>query len=217
MLLTVNSVAMRRHHAWQRRHAIIIRLIGLAALLSCLAAGRTLAADSQTITFNITVPAVTCTVAPQDVTVSTAIDGSTFVGKNWQTGGETNLNVVLSSCSGSGAAGKSPKLTIAPSGATTVLANSNNFLFRDSGSTSKGFGVAIFNKPAASITKNATTNMVANGAAAWTGTTGAAGSTLNQTIGLSTGIACGPTASCAAASLAPGNLKASITFNLVYN
>ncbi|EHN8908244.1 type 1 fimbrial protein [Enterobacter hormaechei] len=195
----------------------MIRLIGFGALLSCWGGGSVLAADSQTITFNITVPAVTCTVAPQDVTVSTAISGLTFVGKNWQTGGESNLNVVLSNCSGSGAVGKSPKLTIAPSGTTTVLAGSSNFLFRDSTSTSKGFGVAIFNKPAGSITKNATTNMVANGGAAWTGTAGAAGSSLNQTIGLSTGIACGPTASCAATSLAPGNLKASITFNLVYN
>lgn len=190
---------------------------GMAGVLSCLVAGSALAADSQTITFHITVPAVTCTVAPDDVTVSSDIDGRAFVGKDWQTGGETDLQVVLSNCGGAGQPGQSPRLTISPAGSTTVLAGSSNFLFRDSTSTSTGFGVAIFSKAAADITRNATTDMVASGGTAWTGTAGSAGSALNQTITLATGIACGPASDCTASSLQAGNLKASITFNLVYN
>lgn len=217
MFFKINSVTMRHPPALQRGHCIITRLIGFAALLSYWGGGYVLAADSQTITFNITVPAVTCTVQPQDVTVSTAIDGTAFIGTNWRTGGESNLNVTLSNCAGYGTTGRAPKLTIAPSGGTTVLAGSQNFLFRDTSSTSAGFGVAIFSKPVNSSKKNATTDMVANGGAAWVGTAGSGGSALNQTIALSTGISCGPTQNCAATSLVAGNLKANITFNLVYN
>ena len=203
MFFKINSVTMRHPPALQRGHCIITRLIGFAALLSYWGGGYVLAADSQTITFNITVPAVTCTVQPQDVTVSTAIDGTAFIGTNWRTGGESNLNVTLSNCAGYGTTGRAPKLTIAPSGGTT--------------STSAGFGVAIFSKPVNRSKKNATTDMVANGGAAWVGTAGSGGSALNQTIALSTGISCGPTQNCAATSLVAGNLKANITFNLVYN
>ncbi|HBC7422438.1 TPA: type 1 fimbrial protein [Serratia marcescens] len=190
--------------------------LGLAGVLSYFTVNGCWAADSQTITFNITVPAVTCTVTPQNVTVSADIDGTAFVNKAWQTGGEQNLNVGLS-CQGNGAAGKLPKLTIAPAASTSVLAGSSDFLFRDSTSTSKGFGVAIFNKAAGSITKNATTDMVKNGDTAWTGPTGASGADLTQTITLSTGIACGPQANCTPSKLEPGNLKASVIFNFAYN
>ncbi|CAI2536465.1 P pilus assembly protein, pilin FimA [Serratia proteamaculans] len=215
MLLAFNAALMGRANTQRRQHG---GMVGVACLLSSLVTGSALAAETQTITFNITVPAATCTVTPNDLFISAPIDGSTFVGQNWKTGGENDLTVALSNCSGDGASGKSPKLTIAPAGGTAVLAGSNNFLFRDSGSTSQGFGVAIFNKSAANITKNATTDMVASSGVAWTGTSGASGSSLNgKTITLSAGIACGPTAYCTTTSLVPGILKASITFNLVYN
>jgi len=169
------------------------------------------AADSQTITFNITVPAVTCTVTPVDLP-SVDVTGGNLIGTNWKAEQVRDMTVTLSACSGGGGAGKAPKLTIAPATGTTV---SNTWLFRDSTSGSKGFGIVFYNVPSNQVTQGSTTQMVADGGAIWTGQTGVIPA--NPTIRTAVGVTCGATANCAAASLGTGTLKATVYLNLVYS
>lgn len=194
-----------------RTHYILYLTVILVSIPLLMLSRTVRAADSQTITFNIEVPAFTCTVTPIAVNYGGAIIGATAVGKNWPTLAPQDLRVQLANCTGTPLFGKTPTLTIAKVGSTTVT---QNYVFRDPGSTAKGWGVAIFNKPAASITQNATTNMVADGGIAWTGTLGSIPT--NQTITLATAVTCGALAECTAAKLGTGSVKATITFNLAY-
>ncbi|WNJ82211.1 hypothetical protein RJE46_25065 (plasmid) [Cedecea neteri] len=141
------------------------------------------------------------------------LSGPEAIGKNWvPLGGIKPLNVTLSNCAGTQTGG-APKLTMTAAAGSVVLADSENKLFRDSSSTSRGLGIGIYrvSSPDTSSSKD----FFANGTSVQIGAPGVGWSSLNQVYGYAAGVSCGST--CAAANLGSGTLKASVIFTFSYD
>jgi len=170
------------------------------------------AADSQEITFNIKILAGTCTVQAADVAFG-ALSGPEAIGKNWvPLGGIKPLSVTLSNCAGMSTVG-APKLTLTAAPGSDVLAGSENKLFRDSSSTSRGLGIGIY-KVSNPNTSSSIDFFIAD-IPVPIGEPGASWSSLNRVYDYAAGVSCG--SACTVADLGSGTLKASVIFTLSYD
>ncbi|MCT4737210.1 hypothetical protein [Raoultella ornithinolytica] len=141
------------------------------------------------------------------------LDASALVGQAWKFAGVTTFSVALMNCQGTPDPGTAPYVTVTPKGATSAIATG---LYRDSTSTSKGFGIVLAdtasktNSPATlgstSLIKTGATNIRLETSGVPTATT----------YWLTTGVACGDAAACAAGKLASGSLKATFTLDFTY-
>ena len=190
------------------------RVLGAAVCIavSSLLSAQIMAADSQEITFNIKILKGTCTVQATDVPFGD-LSGAEAPGQNWvPLGGIRPLQVTLSNCSGASTVG-TPKLTLSPAAGSEVLASSNNTLFRDVTSTSRGLGIGVY-KTATPDTASGKDLFVSN-VAVPIGGAGASWASLNRVYDYAAGVLCG--SDCTPADLGSGTLKANVIFTLSYD
>ncbi|WP_329911561.1 fimbrial protein [Serratia quinivorans] len=181
-------------------------------LAGTVASGPVMAANNAKLTFTATITPGTCDVAtiPATTLPLGSVDPNQLSGKNQVITGTKPFTVNLA-CTGTGPAAAAPKVTL--SGTAMTGGTDSKKLFRDTASTSAGFGVAI--APVATPTT----------APVWTSLKGNA-DTLPVTvppggspapIQMAAGVACGSTADCAVATLKAGTLTAGVTFTFAYN
>lgn len=188
------------------------RLSILALAMAATGVGsEAMATNTATLNFTATINQGNCdvTTTPATTLALGTVDPATLLGKNQQVTANKGFTVNLA-CSGLAPAGAAPKVTL--SGAAMTGAG-NKKLFRDSTSTSQGFGVAIA-KVATATTAPAWADLLGNGDSIPGLTLPAGGTPLN--IQMAAAVACGSTADCAAASLQAGTLSAAVTFSFAY-
>lgn len=167
-------------------------------------ANNVFAANSAVTTVSATINTATCdvTVNPSTVTIA-ANNGSALLDKDKILTGHQNLTLSVT-CNGVFATGGQSKVAITgtannPTGGSAEAKK----LYRDAGSTSTGFGVAVANKSGAAD-------------AAWTdivsGDISFALNNTTQTKSLQVALACGTTSDCTIDKLKAGSLSAAITF-----
>ncbi|WP_127959900.1 type 1 fimbrial protein [Serratia microhaemolytica] len=188
----------------------------LMSVLCCMATllpvGELTAADSQLITFNISVVAGSCTMTSSKKAIT--INDSTFSANpgNWGLLASSSLSISLSSCSGSTSGlTVGPVLTLSLAPGTTTLASSNNKLFRDSKSTSTGFGIGIYKT---ATTSAGETNLVPNNGTIALGSNGVSWSSLQKTYTYAVGVLCA--SNCTSIVPTGGSLSASVIFTFTY-
>ncbi|MGK2893101.1 fimbrial protein [Klebsiella michiganensis] len=175
------------------------------------------AANDVTLEFKYTVVAATCTVTPPPTVqigagAGSDLDVSALVDQAWQFVGATPFAVAVN-CKGTPDAGTAPYVTVTPKGTTAASATG---VYRDSTSTSTGLGIVLANtasKTNAAVTLSSS-NLIKTGAN--TIKLEASGAPTTTTYWLTTGVACGDAAACAASKLSPGALKATFTLDVEY-
>lgn len=172
-------------------------------------------ANELTFEFKYNVVAATCTlnVANPVLTLGAngRLDPTSLIGSNWAFLGETDVPVTLSGCAGTPDGGTLPYVDITPSGATQ--ATSVDGLYRDTTSTSRGFGIVMGN---VADVPNLAPGALVTAAAPRVRLEGA-GAATNKTYNLRVGVACGTTGDCAGGNLSPGTLKAMFTLDFKYH
>lgn len=186
-----------------------IHLSGLGLLLACCMAS---AADHVTVNFTANISEGACTVTlPGSSAINFGtIDPATLIGANEQFATPTPFNVHVK-CSGLGPADAVPKLTLTGEVISDTGASPDaKKLFRtDTGSASKGFGVAIMPGITPDWSKILTNS-------ATTPVTGDFAGSSGVNVPFISAVACGTTADCGAAKLKAGSLAAAVTFTFVY-
>ncbi|WP_329911568.1 fimbrial protein [Serratia quinivorans] len=103
-------------------------------------------ADSGTLTFNGTILPGTCDVALDKPTIAFgSVDPALIIsGGQWASVGVTSFALILSGCTGVGAASLTPGVKVEGTLSTDPGVSGNQWLFK-TGGTSKGFGVVVYN------------------------------------------------------------------------
>ncbi|MHA0954050.1 fimbrial protein [Enterobacter ludwigii] len=218
---------MQKH--WQMKVSVVALAVLAIAGVGLTAVNARAASDSVQLTFKYTVLQGSC-----DVSVgSDGVNGQLAFGdistanmtaKNWDplvSAAKKPFKVILSNCSGSPLPTTTPVLYL--TGATdTETGNSTNksFMFRESGSTAKGVGFAIYKNNTSSNASDLVAEVGSGEADARkyinVGSKGAVA--VNKTIDLNAIVTCGSTCSASdKAKMRAGDLNASVTFNFNYH
>lgn len=186
-----------------------IHLSALGMMLFCCVAA---AANNAKVDFTATISEGACEVTlPGGSEINfDNIDPAGLIGQNEHFSSTQDFTVNVK-CSGLGPGGAVPKLTltgevISDSGAS---AEAKKLFRNDSGSVSKGFGVAIMPGSTADWSKILTANDT-------TPVSGDVSATAGVNVPFVSAVACGTTADCAATKLTAGALKAAVTFTFAY-
>lgn len=192
----------------------------LAVFVGMSLSGAGWAANNSTVTFSATIDGGTCDFSVLSGTTGDAattaialgnVDATPLIGTNQHTTAPTAFRL-RSACKGMGpAVPGTPTVTLAGTSLGATVDGSKK-LFRSSGSTSSGLGIAVATGTGSTITwsniKGAGDNIPTT--LTYSGTSTAH----NNDINMLAAVACGTTTDCAAANLGAGTLTAAVTFTL---
>ncbi|CAI1004973.1 putative fimbrial protein StaE [Serratia liquefaciens] len=220
---------MQKH--WQMKVSVVALAVLAIAGVGLTAVNARAASDSVQLTFKYTLLQGTC-----DVSVGSDgmngllafgdISTANMTAKNWDplvsvSAAKKPFKVILSNCSGSPLSTTTPVLYLTGN-TDTETGNSVNksFMFRESGSTAKGVGFAIYKNNTSSNASDLVAVVTSGEADARkyidVGSKGAVA--VNKTIDLNAIVTCGSTCSASdKANMRAGDLNASVTFNFDYH
>lgn len=170
---------------------------------------------AENINFIIRVPASTCVISPVNVMVLDEIDGARLAETNWKTIALKDIEINLHSCVYYAGSSGTPKIKITAAAGTYAMSNTNNLLYRNTGSTATGFGIAVFNTVSPAVDTSSTSQMVKSGDIIWQGSLNE--KFASRKVYISTGVSCGPRANCSPDKLSSGALNAKFTLDFLYD